>query len=110
GGARRGGRGGGWAVPARGRAAEGGGAAGPAARVASRRGLLVSGGPAPWWPDGEVDHVDAAAGAAALGRALAWRLSRWDRRAAAAEALAAGADPARLRAEDSADEPTAPAR
>src|SRR5262249_56885197 len=83
-------------------AAERCGAAVPAARVASHQGLLVSGRPAPWWPDGEVDHVDAAAGAAALGRALAWRLSRWARRAAPAEALAPRAGAALLRAEDTA--------
>lgn len=39
-----------------------------------------------WWPTDSVDHIWG--GADALGRALAWRLGRWDRRAAAAEAFA----------------------
>jgi hypothetical protein len=58
-----------------------------------------------WWPGGpsEPDAVSRAAGAEALGRALAWRLGRWDRRAAAAEALAHPDAAARLRAEDSTD-------
>jgi hypothetical protein len=75
----------------------------PAATVAWHEELRVSGRRVPWWPAGEVDHVDAAAGAAALGRALAWRLQRWDRRAAAAEALARPEDTVALRAEDAAE-------
>ncbi|HVQ90436.1 MAG TPA: hypothetical protein VMU51_05320 [Mycobacteriales bacterium] len=58
--------------------------------------------PVPWWPgDADTpDAVDRAGGPDALGRALAWRLGRWDRRAAAAEAFAHPEDAARLRAED----------
>jgi hypothetical protein len=76
------------------------GAALPAGRFEVHNGLRVAGVPVSWWPAGDVDHVDAAAGAAALGRALAWRVGRWDRRAAVVEALA---DPGRgplLAAED----------
>jgi len=61
---------------------------------------LSTGAHADWWPGDGVDHVDATAGPAALGRALAWRLDRWDRRAAATEALAHPDAAARLRAED----------
>lgn len=75
----------------------------PAAAVAWHRELRVAGRRVPWWPVGEVDHVDAAAGAGALGRALAWRLDRWDHRAAAAEALAGPDDAMTLRAEDAAE-------
>ena len=58
----------------------------------------------PWWPDRDTDHVDTGVGGAALGRALAWRLGCWHRRAAVAEALTADAA-ARdgLRAEDAAE-------
>ncbi len=94
-----------WAeVPGVALAAERCGGAVPAASVARHAGLRVADRPVPWWPAGETDHVDTAAGAAALGRALAWRLSRWDRRAAAAEAFAPDADHARLRTEDTVDE------
>ena len=69
------------------------GAAVPVATVA------VHDAPAlPWWPAGDVDHTDGSA--AALGRALAWRLGAWDRRAAVAEALADPGAADRLRAED----------
>ncbi len=75
----------------------------PAGRVARHNGLRVAGVAVPWWPAGDLDHVDVAAGPQALGRALAWRLGRWDRRAAAAEALDRPADAARLVAEDAAE-------
>jgi hypothetical protein len=52
-----------------------------------------------WWPTDSVDHVWG--GADGLGRALAWRLGRWDRRAAAAEAFARPDRIAELTAEDS---------
>ncbi len=82
-------------------AAERCGAALPPTEVAVHDPLTLSGAVgADWWPDPHVDHVDAAAGPAALARALAWRLDRWDRRAAAAEALAHPDAAARLRAED----------
>lgn len=55
-----------------------------------------------WWPEGEVDHVDRAAGPAALGRAVAWRHDAWEQRAAVAEAFAHPEDAERLRAEDGA--------
>lgn len=55
-----------------------------------------------WWPEGEVDHVDRGAGAAALGRAVAWRHDAWELRAAVAEAFAHPEDAERLRAEDGA--------
>ncbi|HSV65187.1 MAG TPA: ATP-binding protein [Mycobacteriales bacterium] len=76
----------------------------PSALVARHAELRVAGRVVPWWPAGEVDHVHASAGAAALGRALAWRLGQWRWRAAAVEALTR-ADPAgvaTLRAEDAA--------
>ncbi len=75
----------------------------PAGRVARHEGLRVAGVAVPWWPDGDVDHIDAGAGPQALGRAVAWRLGRWDRRAAAAEALDRPGDAARLVAEDAAE-------
>lgn len=62
---------------------------------------------APWWPDGDTDHVDTSAGPAGLGRALSWRLGRWDRRAAASEAFAAGdTETGPLWAEDAVEPPT----
>jgi hypothetical protein len=88
-----------WAdVPGAELAAERCGALPPAATVAIHDRLVVAGVPVPWWPDGGTDHVDGSAGA--LGRALAWRLGAWDRRAAAAEALADPAAADRHRAED----------
>lgn len=75
----------------------------PPARVARHDGLQVDGIAVPWWPAGDIDHVDTGAGAAALGRAIAWRLGRWDRRAAATEALEHPADDDRLVAEDAAE-------
>jgi hypothetical protein len=73
----------------------------PVTELAVHDRLLVTGGVrAGWWAERAVDHVDASAGSAALGRALAWRLDRWDRRAAAAEAFAEPAAGDRLRAED----------
>lgn len=81
------------------------GAPAPDGSVATYDGLTVTGGQrVTWWPGtGDApDHVDAGGGAAALGRVLAWRLGRWDRRAAAGEAFAA-ADEERLRAEDAAE-------
>ncbi len=75
----------------------------PEATVRVHTSLTVSGTPVNWWPDGPVDHVDAAAGACARGRALAWRMGRWELRAAAVEALAAAdGDRQRLQAEDAA--------
>ena len=70
----------------------------PAATVAVHDRLIVGGVPVPWWPEGDTDHVDGTP--AAAGRALAWRLGAWDRRAAAVEALADAAAADRLRAED----------
>jgi hypothetical protein len=70
----------------------------PAGTVAVHDRLVVAGVPVPWWPVGEVDHVVATP--EATGRALAWRLGAWDRRAAAAEALAGPDAAGRLRAED----------
>jgi hypothetical protein len=75
----------------------------PGATVCCHTGLTVSGVTVDWWPAGSVDHVEVTAGASALGRALAWRMGRWDLRAAAVEALAAaGGERQRLQAEDAA--------
>jgi hypothetical protein len=63
---------------------------------------------APWRAVADVDHVDEGAGAEALGRALAWRLGAWERRAAVVEALRAGESPrasSQLEAEDDLDVP-----
>lgn len=69
--------------------------------VATHDPLLVTGEQTvAWWPDGNTDHVDAKAGPAALGRALAWRYDRWPLRAALAEALGYPEDVDRLQAED----------
>ncbi|MFL6130163.1 MAG: sacsin N-terminal ATP-binding-like domain-containing protein [Mycobacteriales bacterium] len=88
-----------WAeVPGAALAAERCGGVPPAATLAVHDRLVVSGRAVPWWPEGDTDHVVDTADAS--GRALAWRLGAWDRRAAATEALAdPGADD-RLRAED----------
>jgi len=51
-------------------------------------GLAVDGRAVPWWAVGGIDHVDAAGGAEALGRALAWRHGAWALRAALSEAFA----------------------
>lgn len=75
----------------------------PDARVAWHDGLLVSGTPVAWWPADGVDHVDVGAGPDGLGRALAQRLGRWDRRAAAAEAFARIGEAELLTAEDAAE-------
>lgn len=89
-----------WAdLPGAFRAAARCGAVPPSASVVVQAGLTVDGVPVPWWPDGELDRVDADAGPDVLGRALAWRLGRWSMRAGCAEALAAPQD-ARLAAED----------
>ncbi|MGI8867828.1 MAG: hypothetical protein ACR2F6_02980, partial [Mycobacteriales bacterium] len=74
----------------------------PDAQVGTHHGLRVNGTAVPWWPDGATDHVDAAAGAPALGRALAWRLGAWSHRAGAVEALTAPSEADRLAAEDAA--------
>ena len=88
-----------WAdVPGAALAAERCGGVPPAATVAAHDRLTVGGVPVPWWPAGGTDHVDGTP--AAAGRALAWRLGAWDRRAAAVEALADAAAEDRLRAED----------
>lgn len=90
-----------WAeVPGAALAAERCGGAPPAATVAIHDRLVVAGVRVSWWAAGDTDHVDGSA--AALGRALAWRLGAWDRRAAAAEALADPAAADRFRAEDAA--------
>ncbi len=88
-----------WAdVPGAALAAERCGGPVPAAVLAVHDRLTVGGVPVRWWPAGGTDHVDGTP--AAAGRALAWRLGAWDRRAAAAEALADPAAERRLRAED----------
>ena len=70
-------------------------------RVAQHDPLVVDGDRAvPWWPEGDLDHVDVGAGPAALGRALSWRHNRWPLRAALAETFAYPDDGARLAAED----------
>lgn len=78
------------------------GAAVPGTTLAWHEELRVAGRPVSWWPEGEVDHVDLASGAAGLGRALAWRLDRWPLRAAVVEALAEPGSSGALRAEDGA--------
>jgi hypothetical protein len=60
--------------------------------------LTVDGRRVPWWPEGDVDHVDGTP--AALGRALAWRAGAWSRRQALAEAFAFPDRDAELAAED----------
>jgi len=70
-------------------------------RVGRHNSLLVTGGrPVSWWPEGDIDHVEEAAGPPALGRALAWRYDRWPLRAALAEAFAHPDQADRLDAED----------
>ncbi|HEX6755466.1 MAG TPA: ATP-binding protein [Mycobacteriales bacterium] len=92
-----------WAdVPGAGLAAERCGGTPPATDLAVHAGLTVGGVPVAWWPGDGMDHVDADADAAVLGRALAWRLDAWPARAAAAEALADPAAEDLLRAEDAA--------
>ncbi len=72
-------------------------------RVATHDPLRVTGHrDVPWWPETEIDHVDAGAGPAALGRALAWRHDRWPLRAALAEAFDCPGEADRLDAEDGA--------
>ncbi len=77
-------------------------------RVASHDPLQVTGHgevtqcKVPWWPGTEIDHVDAGAGPAALGRVLAWRHDKWPLRAALAEAFACPGEADRLAAEDGA--------
>jgi hypothetical protein len=81
-------------------AAERCGGAVPAGSVAVHDPLQVTGNIViPWWPDA----VARGAGPDALGRALAWRLDRWDRRAAVIDALRHPDDADRLRAEDTLD-------
>lgn len=69
-------------------------------RVAVHTELITGSGQVDWWPGRDHDHVSAAAGAAALGRALAWRHGAWPLRAALAEALAHPDDGAAFAAED----------
>lgn len=70
-------------------------------RIARHDPLVVTGDRVvSWWPDGDIDHVDEAAGPAAFGRALAWRHDRWPLRAVLAEALAHPDEADRLNAED----------
>jgi len=91
------------AVPGAAVAARRLGIASLAGRVARHDPLLVSGGAVvSWWPEHDLDHVDLAAGVAALGSALAWRFGRWALRTALAEAFAHPDDGARLDAEDGA--------
>jgi hypothetical protein len=61
-------------------------------------GLTVAGRAVGWWPDGPDDHVDGTA--AALGRALAWRVHAWSKRQALAEAFAFPDRAVELSAED----------
>lgn len=74
----------------------------PDACVVVHGALTVSDVPVDWWPEGSSDHLAEESGAAGLGRALAWRMRRWDLRAAAVEALAAPGYETLLRAEDAA--------
>jgi hypothetical protein len=67
-------------------------------RVADADGHVVS---AAWRAEPGIDHV-VEGDAAALGRALAWRVGQWELRAALAEALA-GRDAATLAGEDDLD-------
>ncbi len=57
--------------------------------------------PVDWWPDADADHVSLAAGAGALGRAVAWRHDAWHLRAALTEAFERPDDARALAAEDS---------
>jgi hypothetical protein len=78
----------------------------PPGAVATHRPVVVTGGvEVDWWPGaaGGPDAVSAAAGPGALGRALAWRLGRWDRRGAIIEALRRPETAETLRAEDTLD-------
>jgi hypothetical protein len=96
-------------VPGVALAAERCGGSVPGGEVAEHDPVTVTGGVAVgWWPGsdgpgGGPDAVSRAAGAGALGRALAWRLGRWDCRAAAAEAFARPDEADDLRAEDAAE-------
>jgi len=83
-------------------AAERLGGALPTSTLTVHEALTVDGTALDWWADADTDHVDGGAGPAVWGRALAWRLQRWDRRAAAAEALAYPREEERLRREDAA--------
>ncbi|MDQ6874900.1 MAG: hypothetical protein M3042_07560, partial [Actinomycetota bacterium] len=74
----------------------------PDACVVVHGDLTVSDVPVDWWPEGSSDHVTEESGAAGLGRALAWRMRRWELRASAVEALSAPGQEALLRAEDAA--------
>lgn len=72
-------------------------------RLARHDPLLVTDGrPVSWWPEADLDHVDDAAGPAALGRALAFRHGNWPLRTALAEAFAHPEEGPRLDAEDGA--------
>lgn len=71
-------------------------------RVAFHRELTADDRRVDWWPGQDTDHVSEDAGAAALGRALAWRHGAWPLRAALAEAFARPEDAAVLAAEDAA--------
>jgi hypothetical protein len=78
----------------------------PPGAVATHRPVVVTGGvEVDWWPGagGGPDAVSAAAGPGALGRALAWRLGRWDRRGAIIEALRRPETAEILRAEETLD-------
>jgi hypothetical protein len=76
----------------------------PPGVVETHRPVVVSGGvEVDWWPGSEADAVSAAAGPGALGRALAWRLGRWERRGAVIEALRRPEIAATLSAEDTLD-------
>lgn len=71
-------------------------------RVAIHIKLTVDDRRVDWWANGDADHVSEDAGAAALGRVLAWRHGAWQLRAALAEAFARPEDATALAAEDSA--------
>jgi hypothetical protein len=62
------------------------GVAGLEGELAVHRTMTVAGRPVPWWPEGDLDHVDGSP--AALGRALAWRAGAWPLRQALTEAFA----------------------
>ncbi len=75
----------------------------PATTITVHSGLSIDGVAVPWWADIGTDYVEASAGPAVLGRALAWRLRRWSERAAAVEALQHPDAEDRLRVEDAAE-------
>jgi hypothetical protein len=78
----------------------------PTGAVGTHRPVVVTGGrEVGWWPGagGGPDAVSSAAGPGALGRALAWRLGRWDKRGVVIEALRRPETADFLRAEETLD-------